>query len=85
MTPVMEGVESEAHLDLLVQKVTPLLAHQALGENQVHQEEAMMGHQGRPDLQDHPFLELPGAHRLSMFLDHRDHLECLDYLDSPQG
>lgn len=64
------------------------MAPLALRGHLVNQEEAMMGrldHQVHLDLQDSPYPELTGAHRLSIFLDHRDHLERLDYLDSPQG
>lgn len=89
MTPAMEGVESEPqdHLDLLVHGATPSLAHQALRGHLVSQEEDMMvhlDHQGRLDLREHPCLELTGAHRLSIFLDHRDHQEHQDYLDTHQ-
>lgn len=90
MTPAMEAAASEPRerLDLLVLEATQSSAHQALRGHQVHQEEATMGnldHQGRPDLQEDPFLVLTGAHRLSIFLDHRDHLDLLDNLDTPQG
>lgn len=88
MTPVMEGVDTRAHQDLLARQVTPSLAHQALKGHLVHQVEAMMGnqdHQGLLDLQDLPYLERTGAHRLSIFLDHRDLLEHLEYLDTPLG
>lgn len=75
-------------MELLAQKVTPSLAPLALRGHLVNQEEAMMGRldpQVHLDLQDHPYLEPTGALRLSIFLDRRDHLERLDYLDSPQG
>lgn len=90
MTPAMEQLEPDNrdHLDLLDQEATPLLAHRALRGHQVHQEEAMtgnLGHLGHQDLQVQPYLELTGAHRLSIFLDHRDHLGCPDYLDTHQG
>lgn len=90
MTPAMVGAESDPQesVDLLVQKATPSLAHQALRGHLDHQGEAMMGnldHQVHLDPLDHPYLEPTEAHRLSVFLDHRDHLECLGYLDTPQG
>lgn len=90
MTPAMEEVESESRerQDLKAPKVSPLLALQALRGHLVHQEEAMMGnldHQGHLDLQDQAYRGLTGAHRLSIFLDHRDHLERLEYLDTLQG
>lgn len=89
-TPAMEVAESEPQecLDLLAQEATPSLAHQALRGHLVHQEEATTGnldHQGRPDLQERPYLALTEARRLLIFLDHRDHLDRLDYLDTPQG
>lgn len=55
MTPVME--ESLELLDLLVHKVTQLLAHQALRGHLVHLDEATMAnldHRGLLDLQDRP-------------------------------
>lgn len=88
MTPAMEGVEPQEFLDLLAQEASPSLDHQGLRGHLVNQEEAMMDHQGRQghlDLQEDPQLEFTGAHRLSIFLDHRDHLEYLDYLDTHQG
>lgn len=88
--PAMEGAALDTLdlLDLLAQEETPSVAHQALRDHLGHQEEATMGnldHQGHLDLQDHPYLDHTGAHRLSIFLDHRDHLEHQDYLDTPQG
>lgn len=88
MTPVMERVDTQDNLDLLAQKVMPLLAHQVLRGHQVHQEEVMMGsldHQGLPDLLEHPYLELTEAHRPSIFPDHLVPQVHLDYLDIPQG
>lgn len=41
--------------------------------------------QGPLDLQEDPHLKFTEAYRLSIFLDPRDHLEHLDYLDTPQG
>lgn len=86
MTHVMEGAAIQDHLDLLVNQVTPSLAHRALRGHLVHQEEATMGsqdHQGLLDLLDHPYLELIEAHRLSIFPGHLVllvHLGCLDIL-----
>lgn len=90
MTLAMDGagVDPQESVDLLAHRATPSLAHQALRGHLVSQEEAMMGnldHQGHLDLQEHHPLELTGAHRLLIFLDHRDHLEHLGYLDTPQG
>lgn len=93
MTPAMEAVESEPQesQDLRALKATPLLALQAPRGHLGHQDEAMTGtqgildHQGRRDLQDPPCLVHTGAHRRSVFLDHQDHLELLEYLDTPQG
>lgn len=87
-TPATEAQEAQGCPDLLAREETPSLAHQALRGHRVNQEEAMMGNlepRGRPDLQEHPYLELTGAHRLSIFPDHRDRLECPDNLDTLQG
>lgn len=67
MTPVMEGADTQGHQDHLARQGTPSLAHQALRGHLVHQVEATMDnqdHQGLLDLQDHPYPELTGAHRL---------------------
>lgn len=64
------------------------MGQQALRGPPVSQGEAMMvskDPQGPLDLQEDPHLKFPEAHRLSIFLDPRDHLEHLDYRDTPQG
>lgn len=88
MTLVMEEADTQGRPDHLARQVTPSLAHQALRGHLVPQVEVTMGnqdHQGLLVLQDHLYLELTGARRLSIFLDHRVLLEHLDYLDTPLG
>lgn len=90
MTLAMEAVELEHRelLDLRALEATPSSAHQALRDHPEPQEEATTGsldHLGLLDLQDQCCPGLTGEHRQSVFLDPRDHLELLDYLDTPQG
>lgn len=90
MTLAMEAVESEPLdlLDLRALEATPSSAHQDLRGRPEPQEEATtgsLGHLGLLDLQDRRCLGLTGEHRQSAYLDPRDHLELLDYLDTPQG
>lgn len=89
MTPAMEEMDLELQEcpDHLALKEMPSLGHKALRGPLVHQEEVMMvslGHQDLLDLQAHSYQELPVAHRPLLYLDHRDHLGHLVYLDTLQ-
>lgn len=90
MTPAMEEMDLELQecLDHRALKETPSLGHKALQGHLVHQEEATMvslDHQDLLGLQAHSYQELPEEHRLLVYLDHRDHLGHLVYLDTLQG
>lgn len=90
MTPAMEEMDLELQEcpDHRALKETPSLGHKDLLGHLVHQEEAMMvslDHQDLLALQAESYQELPEAHRLSVYLDHRDHLGHLVYLDTLQG
>lgn len=90
MIPAMEEMDLELQEcpDHRVLKEMPSLGHKALRGHLVHREEAMMvslDHQDLLDLQAQSYQELPEAHRLLVYLDHRDHLGYLVYLDTLQG
>lgn len=90
MIPAMEEMDMELQEcpDHRALKETPSLGHKDLLDHQVHQEEAMMvslDHQDLLALQAHSCQELPEVHRLLVYLDHRDHLGHLVYLDTLQG
>lgn len=90
MTPAMEEMDLDLQEcpDHQAPKETPSLGHKALQGPLVHQEGAMMvslDHQDLLDLQAHSYQELPEERRPLVYLDPRDHLGHLVYLDTLQG
>lgn len=63
-----DAVDSVSSCLVRALRETPLLAHQALRGHLDHLEEGMMDHldnQGHLDLQDHHWMDLTEAHRVS--------------------